>query len=298
MVKAVFTHADGSRYDDLPESRYHFPSQYLNVARESIGDHIVYYEPRRTEGRQTGGRQAYFATARLRAIVPDPVLDGLFYGLMSDYIAFPNSVPFRQGDLYLESKIKRPDGGTSKGAFGRAIRSIPDTEFSIILNAGFAGVRDDLGAEDWQGDTRDEFDDAATPFERPILERIERRAFRDAAFAQQVKAAYTKTCAMTGLRIINGGGRPEVQAAHIRPVHQDGPDTIRNGIALSSTMHWMFDRGLVSIGNDHSILVAEKLVPDMVKRMLTPDRKLILPEPAFLHPHPAYLSYHRESFKG
>jgi hypothetical protein len=29
---------------------------------------------------------------------------------------------------------------------------------------------------------------------------------------------------VTGLRIINGGGRAEVQAAHIQPVADDGPD--------------------------------------------------------------------------
>ena len=61
---------------------------------------------------------------------------------------------------------------------------------------------------------------------------------------------------MTGLRIINGGGRSEVQAAHIRPVASSGPDSVRNGLALSGTAHWMFDRGLLSIGDDYSILIA------------------------------------------
>ena len=45
---------------------------------------------------------------------------------------------------------------------------------------------------------------------------------------------------MTGLRIVNGGGRPEVQAAHIRAEEADGPDALRNGVALSGTAHWMF----------------------------------------------------------
>jgi putative restriction endonuclease len=42
---------------------------------------------------------------------------------------------------------------------------------------------------------------------------------------------------MTGLRIFNGSGRAEVQAAHIRPVADNGPDSVRNGLALSSTIH-------------------------------------------------------------
>jgi len=70
------------------------------------------------------------------------------------------------------------------------------------------------------------------------------RPFRDAAFAVSVKAAYFNTCAMTGLQIINGGGRAEVQAAHIRPVAAGGSDSVRNGLALSGTIHWMFDRAL------------------------------------------------------
>jgi len=70
-------------------------------------------------------------------------------------------------------------------------------------------------------------------FDRPIVERLVARPFREAAFAGAVKSAYADTCAMTGLKIINGGGRAEVQAAHIRPVADRGPDSVRNGLALS-----------------------------------------------------------------
>src|SRR3546814_4171855 len=65
-------------------------------------------------------------------------------------------------------------------------------------------------------------------FDRPIVERVIARPFRDAAFARAVKSAYADTCAITGLKIINGGGRSEVQAAHIRPVVSQGPDSVRS----------------------------------------------------------------------
>lgn len=302
MVKAIFTHADGSIYDDLPEVRYHFPQTYLRAVEASVGDWIIYYEPRRvTAGSdRTGGRQSYFATARLDRIERDPRRNGHFYARVKDYLAFPNAVPFRDGEAYHESLLQRPDGKTSKGAFGRSVRSIPDAEFNAILAAGFAGVRDDLGTEDWVLETPAPtgFHDPATPFERPIIERITRKPFRDAAFARQVKTAYHARCAMTGLRIVNGGGRPEVQAAHIRPVQDGGPDTVRNGLALSGTAHWMFDRGLLSIDDDFTILIAENRVPDAAKRLLCPDRKLLVPDAAFLQPHKAYLAHHRASFKG
>jgi len=163
-------------------------------------------------------------------------------------------------------------------------------------------VRGELGDEDWAQEmpvtAQAGFAEPQVPFERPILERMIRKPFRDAAFARQVKAAYGARCAMTGLRIVNGGGRPEVQAAHIRPVADGGPDTVRNGIALCGTAHWMFDRNLVSVDADYSILVDESRLPEAARAMLLPDRRLLLPEPAFLRPHESYLAYHRERFKG
>jgi putative restriction endonuclease len=106
---------------------------------------------------------------------------------------------------------------------------------------------------------------------------------------------------MTGLKLINGGGRPEVEAAHIRPVGNahNGPDSLRNGIALSRSIHWMFDRGLLSLTDTYEILTVKKLVPDPVKRLLNPDGKILLPIDPKLRPHPQFLQYHREHiFKG
>ena len=253
---------------------------------------------------RTGGRQAYFATAKLNKIEQDIAHEGYFYGLISDYLAFPLSVPFRENDNYHESLLQRGDGKTNKGAFGRSVRLLPEPEFQSILSAGFLGVRDDLGAEDWEVPSYGPgLYDRSRPFEhvsqeRPILERMTRRPFREAAFARNVKSAYSARCAMTGLRILNGGGRPEVQAAPIRPVAEGGPDTVRNGLALSGTMHWMFDRGLISVDDDHTILVARDHVPAAVTQLLVPGGKLLLPPAAHLQPHPIYLGHHRTRFKG
>jgi putative restriction endonuclease len=139
----------------------------------------------------------------------------------------------------------------------------------------------------------------ASSFERPIVEMIVARPFRDAAFAASVKAAYANTCAMTGLQIVNGGGRPEVQAAHIRPVGEGGSDSVRNGLALSGTVHWMFDRGLVSVDDDLTILIAASRLPGAVIKLLREDRKLAIPNRPEISPHPIHLRYHRENiFKG
>jgi hypothetical protein len=47
MTKAVFTTKVTPSYKDLPEERYHFPRTYLNHVQQTVGDYIVYYEPRR-----------------------------------------------------------------------------------------------------------------------------------------------------------------------------------------------------------------------------------------------------------
>jgi putative restriction endonuclease len=74
---------------------------------------------------------------------------------------------------------------------------------------------------------------------------------------------------------------------------------VRNGIALCGTVHWMFDRGLISIAPDSSILVAGRGLPDQVRRMFNPDGKVRMPRSQLLRPAPVFLDYHRsEVFKG
>lgn len=300
MPKVVFTTRVEPTYDDLPEVRYHFPATYLRVAEQAVGDWIVYYEPRRRSDApgSTGGRQAYFATARVTHIERDTSHNDHYYAFVADYLEFDRAVPFRDGEHYYESALRRGDGKTNLGSFQRAVRRVPEQEYDLILQAGYATVAGESARSENMMPISGWEDEPAT-FERPIIEQMIARPFRDAAFARQVKTVYRETCAMTGIRLINGGGRAEVQAAHIRPVADDGPDSVRNGIALSGTIHWMFDRGLISVDDDYAILVAQDQVPDTVSRLLNEERKLRLPTVRELAPHPQFLKFHRSAvFKG
>ena len=139
-MKAIFTHKTGSLYDDLPEERYHFPETYLRQAEATIGDFIIYYEPGRigTQDRGRYGRRAYVAVAEVTGVRPDPSRGGHFYAGITNYVTFDRPVPFREGDHFYERQLRRADGATSKGAFGRAVRPISEEEFAEILAAGFA----------------------------------------------------------------------------------------------------------------------------------------------------------------
>ena len=293
MTKAIFTVKAGSGYDDRPEEFYHFPRTYLNQVHVAVGDHIIYYEPRRSTEDKVG-RQSYFATARVTGIIEDPIRQDHYYAQISDYLDFDHPVPFAQDGLYFENSLRRVNGKTSKGAFGRAIRPISDQEFDLILRNGFAV---DFSTSDGLAEVMG-FEESPAEFVRPVIEMTISRPFRDVAFKRSVRLAYENQCAVTGLRLVNGGGRPEVQAAHIKPVSCNGPDSVRNGLALSSTYHWMFDRGLISFADDYRILVGEK-VPEQARRMLNENGRLILPDDKSQYPNPYYLQFHRSNvFKG
>ncbi len=204
MTKAVLTTKVSPTYDDLPEERYHFPEMYLNRVKSALGDWILYYEPRRINANlsSTGGRQAYFATARLEGIEVDPSRAKHYYGFVSNYMEFDNPVPFSDGDFYYESKLKKKDGSTNKGAFV-AVRKIPDEEYDLILEAGFAYIlgaqpkpRTDATKSERITSVQPGFSEAAqqeymaeTPFDvdRPVIEQLFTRPFRDRVFSAAIR---------------------------------------------------------------------------------------------------------------
>lgn len=83
----------------------------------------------------------------------------------------------------------------------------------------------------------------------PLLrESRQRRFVRDRGFHEVVAEQYECCCAVCHSRLVTPDGMNfEVEAAHIRPRGQRGPDDVRNGIALCRTHHWAFDCGIISI---------------------------------------------------
>lgn len=300
MAKAVFTTRISPAYNDVPERFYHFPRTYLRQAEATAGDMIVYYEPRRTgsEFASAQGRQAYFAVATVSRIRPDPERADHFYADIENYLDFAQPVPFKLGNTFLESALEREGGQTNKGAFGRSVRALPEHEFAAIWLAGypratqseFAPIR---APESGFAENKQTF------YERPIVQTLISRPFREESFRRHVRAAYDNRCAVTGLRLINGGGRPEVQAAHIMPVASNGPDSVRNGLALSGTVHWLFDRGLISIADDLSLIAPPKLIPEALGALVQHGRPLFKPSDETARPHRSFIEHHRNHvFKG
>jgi putative restriction endonuclease len=284
--------------------RYQFPDKknYFAAAVDAVGDWILYREPKRNEG-----RQAYVAVARVVSVTPDTGRAGHHLAHLSDFLEFPTPVPFMEGGRYAEAPLRMlPDRRLAGQSLqGRSMRPILDEDFDAIVLAGLGEV---LAPENAARLGVELPTDLLTPslhpgFAETIDRRVERilmnRTIREASFRLEVCRAYDDTCAVTGLKIVNGGGRAEVQAAHVKPVAAGGPDIVQNGIALSSTVHWLFDRHLVSIDEDYRLLVAHNRVPENLRRLFRPDdRGLHLPPDRRLWPHPAFLAHHREAYAG
>lgn len=293
MSLGVFVHRSDSIYDDSPAERYQFPASYLSRVLACIGDWILYYEPVKV----VGGSRGYFAVARVSAVVPDPVLPKMHIAIIEagSYLEFARPVPFRDAAGLSERGLLNESGAIS-GRAQAAVRPISIQDFNRIVDYGLDEIETVLPRVDpLAGALR--LHEESTPFmheERPRAAILTSRAVRDRAFRKVVLRAYGERCAITGLRLINGGGRAEAEAAHIRPVERDGPDIVTNGLALSGTVHWMLDRGLISLSDDLDILVSRQTNdPADIYAMINPTGRLLPPNRTLDRPHPHFLSWHR-----
>ena len=300
-MKGVFDTKAESGYDDDIARRYHFPRQYRAVADALAGSWIVYREPQRN-----AGRRAYVAAARVARIEDDPQRPGHAYAYVEDYLPFDRPVPFVVAGRYAEAPLRAIADPSRIGAYlqGKSIRPLAQEDFAAIVRSGLGDALDPahaarLDLEDHQldADTRALLHAPPAEQERRIEQILLNRKIRDASLRGQVCGAYDNRCAITGLRIVNGGGKPEVQAAHVWSVADGGPDVVQNGIALSGTVHWLFDRHLISLSDDYRILVSHNKVPAELRSLFVRQMERIhLPSDKRLWPHPAYMEKHRERF--
>ncbi len=291
MAKGVFIHNPDTPYDDDPATRYHFPRMYLKRAKPVIGDNVLFY--------QSGKKGGYTATARVESITPDPKdPEGHYYAniLPRSYTPFSKNIPFRLNGKPANAFLDNGDGTVNRGKQVWAVRPISEEDYMKIVALAAVEVSELPRFDNAEFEVGEANQD---PFvfdaERETVEVVLNKKVRARLFREKVISAYDKQCALTGMRLINGRGRAEVQAAHIKSVEYDGPDSVNNGIALSGTIHWMFDRGLVSVSDDYEILVSRKVNnADEVDRLINKDRRVILPKNEAEWPHSKYLAWHRK----
>lgn len=109
---------------------------------------------------------------------------------------------------------------------------------------------------------------AQTPVQRALTNGT--RIARSSVFRQRIRNEYDYKCAISGtlIKTPRTNALYEVQAAHIIPLSEGGPDDFRNGIALTSNIHWAFDKGLIGI--------------DATRRVFVPQKVKLMPQNSFL----------------
>ena len=83
---------------------------------------------------------------------------------------------------------------------------------------------------------------------------LSRARLGQGAFRVLVTDAYNRRCAVTGERTL-----PVLEAAHIKPYAQAGPNRTENGLLLRADIHRLFDTGYVTVDNDLRFVVSEKV---------------------------------------
>lgn len=129
-------------------------------------------------------------------------------------------------------------------------------------------------------------------------DRASRRAWVDqrlgqGTFRTRVTDAYGRRCAVAGERTL-----PVLEAAHIKPYAQQGPNRVDNGLLLRSDLHRLFDRGLVTIEPERLTFGVSERIRDeysngRVYYELEGRPLVVLPELIEHRPNRAFLEHHR-----
>lgn len=173
---------------------------------------------------------------------------------------------------------------------------------SIVQGKTYS-TSDEIGLKVWQQtetvlkhyltfvpNTTDSFTVAEeTPqYGNPILCKVR---IGQGAFRLSVIDAYNKRCAITGEKTL-----PVLEAAHIKPFAESGPNQTSNGLLLRSDMHKLFDNGYITITPNLKIEVSKRIQEEFDngreyyqyhgKSLLT------LPEVEANRPSALFLDYH------
>jgi putative restriction endonuclease len=123
---------------------------------------------------------------------------------------------------------------------------------------------------------------------------------RSSMFKRDIPKVYDMRCAISGMRVSATANISMVDACHIIPFAESHDDTISNGIALCPTLHRAFDRGLISISSDYTVLVSSAFTEQPgeygLKRFA--GRPLQLPTEKKFWPGMENLEWHRREVFG
>ncbi|MDR0864665.1 MAG: HNH endonuclease [Candidatus Symbiothrix sp.] len=150
--------------------------------------------------------------------------------------------------------------------------------------------------------------DNSETYKQKIIElknQVDENAFQEEIFIRgglskrEIPKIYNHTCAVSGLRISAVANVSMVDACHIVPFSEGYDDTLTNGIALCPNLHRAFDRGLISISNDYTILTNKNFVENQKSVFNISQfagKQIFLPYAAELYPDLGNIVKHRQKY--
>lgn len=89
------------------------------------------------------------------------------------------------------------------------------------------------------------------PSYRSVLAKVR---LGQASFRALVTDAYQRRCSITGERAL-----PALEASHIKPYADSGPNQVNNGLLLRSDVHRLFDAGYLTVSSDYHVEVSNRI---------------------------------------
>ena len=108
--------------------------------------------------------------------------------------------------------------------------------------------------------------------------------------------AYDKKCAISGEKTL-----PVLEAAHIQPFSQAGPNSVGNGLLLRSDLHKLFDKHYITIDTtDRVVLISSRIREEFQNGKeyyrFHGEKLKVLPKSLADQPAKQYLQHHNGLF--
>jgi putative restriction endonuclease len=133
--------------------------------------------------------------------------------------------------------------------------------------------------------------DGSPRYRENILSRVR---LGQGVFRVLITQAYQGQCAITGEHTL-----PVLEAAHIKPFSESGPNTVANGLLLRSDLHKLFDSGYITITPDYRMEVSTRLKDEFHNGKIYYEmagRKLVVtPSEVNDMPNKEFLQWHNET---
>ena len=177
--------------------------------------------------------------------------------------------------------------------------AVPDWSRPIVQGRSY-DIADSAGQQIWQ-QVQDRLRAERAVLPETVLDAQESRfglpqvvlpRLGQGSFRVVVTDAYKRRCAITGSPVLH-----VLDAAHIKPFAQEGPNDVRNGLLLRQDVHTHFDRGYITVTPEYRVEISRRIKEEFEnghEYYSAHGKTVALPGAERLRPAGEFLSWHNE----